>query len=415
MKIWKHSRRDAVLLALSLAQAATMFALAAAWDESSWLCRLGGACLLVLTVTYNFIVISHLFMHEPWFESRRLNALASALNSFIIGQSLQRHQLFHVRNHHRYNNDRKDADGKTKDLTSTFQQGEGGEHGGLFHYVFRGAVSMLGTTGRGLLSVTRLWRVGEHERELLELVAKGPARREQELRQVRLDRLAHFAGVCVFLALSWRWTLCCYLPALFLALVLVNLQNYFEHFGAAPESRYTDSVSYYGRLYNLLAFNDGYHQEHHLRPQAHWSLLPEVRHELTAQLEGAERVISPVPALLGFLHRDRPLLHRRPGGRSIPGSPRAVLILLMSVFMGADTALASIPSEARAPLDTCLERWVELSGGERPGHLRGSLQGRPPWRPPGGVARGRSPRRGGRAAAPPSPRRRHARRACPPR
>ncbi|OJH38581.1 fatty acid desaturase family protein [Cystobacter ferrugineus] len=312
MKIWKHTRRDAAMLALSLAQTATTFALAATWDGASWPWRLGGACLLVLMMTYNIIVISHLFTHVPWFESRRLNGLASMLNSLNIGQSVQRYQLFHVRNHHRYNNDRKGPDGKTKDLTSTFLDGEGGEHDGLFHYAFVGAVSTLGTTARALLSATRLWRVGEHEQELIDLAAKDPARREQELHQVRMDRLAHFVGVCIFLALSWRWTLFCYLPAFYLALALVNVQNYFEHFGAAPESRYTDSVSYYGRLYNLLAFNDGYHQEHHLRPQTHWSRMPEVRREHAARLEGAERIISPVPALLGFLHRDRPLLHRRP-------------------------------------------------------------------------------------------------------
>jgi len=39
----------------------------------------------------------------------------------------------------------------------------------------------------------------------------------------------------------------------------------------------TDSVSHYGRFYNLVTFNDGYHQEHHLSPATHWSQMPAIR------------------------------------------------------------------------------------------------------------------------------------------
>jgi hypothetical protein len=34
------------------------------------------------------------------------------------------------------------------------------------------------------------------------------------------------------------------------------------------------TTSHYGRLYNLLLFNDGYHVEHHANPSAHWTRLP---------------------------------------------------------------------------------------------------------------------------------------------
>jgi fatty acid desaturase len=311
MKIWKHTRLDALMLVLSIGQFVVTLLLAATWDGSSsigWATRF---VTLVLMIVYNIIIVSHLFTHTPWFESQLLNTLASMLNSTNIGQSVQAYQLTHVRNHHRFNNDQKGADGKTKDLSSTFQDGIGDDHATLFRYAFVGAASTLLNVGRELLSVTRFGRVGQHELTLLKLASESPGKRVRELRQIRLDRMAHFLVICIFFLISWKWTLLCYLPAFYLALALVNVQNYFEHYGAAPDSRYTDSVSYYGGLYNLLAFNDGYHQEHHLRPQAHWRSMRTVRRNHSDQLNQVQRIVSPVPAILGVFHRNRKQLHRR--------------------------------------------------------------------------------------------------------
>jgi len=318
MKLWKHTPLDGVMLALSVAQFGLTLWVAAGWEGWSYAGRAGGFALLVFMMTYNIIVLSHLFTHAAWFNSPLLNGLVSVLNSVNIGQSVQAYQLTHVRNHHRYNNDRKGPDGRTKDASSTYLDGADGEHAGLFRYAFVGAASTLLGQARALLSALTLWRLGGLEPELMALASKTPSRRKRELRQIRLDRAAHLLALCLFLFISWKWTLLCYLPAFYLALALVNLQNYYEHYGARPGNSYTDSVSYYGRLYNLLAFNDGHHQEHHLRPQAHWSTMKLVRRQFAYELDSVERVVSPVPAILGFLHRDRPLLHRRPSGPVVP-------------------------------------------------------------------------------------------------
>ena len=160
--------------------------------------------------------------------------------------------------------------------------------------------------------------MGEHEAEVLSLFTRSPRKRAWELRQVQLDRFAQFVGLCVLLTISWKWVVFCYVPALFLAFALVNVQNYYEHYGALPENRYANSVSYYGSFYNFLTFNDGYHQEHHLRPLAHWTQMPRVRSEYGDKLQRVERIVSPVPALLGAFHRNRPLLHR--GERAVTSS-----------------------------------------------------------------------------------------------
>jgi hypothetical protein len=61
-----------------------------------------------------------------------------------------------------------------------------------------------------------------------------------------------------------------YLPGWLLGLALCQLQGHFEH------ARGT--TSHYGRIYNLLFFNDGYHVEHHARPGEHWTRLPAIGH-----------------------------------------------------------------------------------------------------------------------------------------
>lgn len=58
-----------------------------------------------------------------------------------------------------------------------------------------------------------------------------------------------------------------YLPGYLGGLVLCAVQGHYEHAGAT-------TTSHYGRLYNLLCFNDGYHVEHHACPGVHWSALP---------------------------------------------------------------------------------------------------------------------------------------------
>jgi hypothetical protein len=70
----------------------------------------------------------------------------------------------------------------------------------------------------------------------------------------------------MLLVLAPKFFLTVYLPGWTIGLGLCQLQGYFEH------ARGT--VSHYGRLYNFLFFNDGYHAEHHARPGRHWTQLP---------------------------------------------------------------------------------------------------------------------------------------------
>jgi hypothetical protein len=102
--------------------------------------------------------------------------------------------------------------------------------------------------------------------------------------------LAHHAGVAPRLRLSVDlllqvalvvalWTMLVdrapiffatvYVPGYLSGLLLCAVHGHYEHAGG--------TISHYGRLYNLLLFNDGYHVEHHANPGLPWSRLPERR------------------------------------------------------------------------------------------------------------------------------------------
>jgi hypothetical protein len=57
-----------------------------------------------------------------------------------------------------------------------------------------------------------------------------------------------------------------YVPGYVAGLCLCHLQGHYEHAHG--------TTSHYGRLYNRLFFNDGYHVEHHRHPGEHWTRLP---------------------------------------------------------------------------------------------------------------------------------------------
>ena len=223
---------------------------------------------------------------------------------------LFRSQLTHVRNHHRFTNDRQAPDGTTQDRSSTYLRGRDGEHEPVVGYAVGEALRSLRDQAGEALGAVRLWPIGAKDAFLVSLSSRDGRRGSRELRQVRVDRAARTMSLALFAVISWQWTLLGYLPAYFAALTLVNVQNYYRHFGANPDVRAADSVSHYGRVYNFLALNDGYHQEHHLAPGAHWSTLPAVRERNQARLDEQPRVVSPVPAMMGFVHRGRPALHR---------------------------------------------------------------------------------------------------------
>lgn len=269
---WRHSSRDAILLAVSAGQLGLNVWLATTWANRGWLELVWLGPLGVLLFWYNAVVVTHNFIHTPWFTSDVANRIYSIVNSINLGVPLTLCRFHHL-NHHRHGNDRPDRTGRTQDRSSTYRFGRSGESEGALTY------ALLGLFRGGTADA---WRdaAGSRQRGLLlaEAAACG-------------------VGVIGFSCLSWRYVLGFFIPVFYAGYILSVLTNFYQHAGASPDSHRTNAVSHYGRIYNVLCCNEGYHQEHHLRPGLHWSRRPGLR----ASLPSSGRSISPLPPVVGFL------------------------------------------------------------------------------------------------------------------
>lgn len=256
MRVFAHTWKDGILVALATAQvplvaAATVYATTLPVAQTLAL----GAALVFLTCT-NFQCVAHNFIHNPFFFSRTLNRAFSVLNTLCIGVPQSLYRVHHL-HHHKYNNDAKDpVTGTTHDVTSTFRFGKDGGEEIILTYALLGLFRS---------SFRYMWTQAK-QKGLLGLVIA--------------ESLAFAAFVGVLVTANWRGFLFFYVPVWYLGHVAAMAENYVEHHGAIPGNRKTDSVSAYGRAYNLIWFNNGYHQEHHWKPQVHWTEVPTLRAQL---------------------------------------------------------------------------------------------------------------------------------------
>jgi len=265
MKLFAHTWKDGILVVLAAVQVGLLVAGVATATEMP----LGASMVFRLAVVFlmctNYQCVAHNAIHNPFFSSDLLNRLFSVLNSLCIGVPQSLYRVHHL-HHHKYNNDAKDpVTGTTKDVTSTFRYGRGDSEEPIVPYAAMGFFRS---------SFRYMWD---------QATSKGL------LPLVFAESLALAAFVAVLAAINWRGFVVFYVPVWYLGQMAAMAENYLEHHGAIPGNRRTDSVSAYGRLYNLIWFNNGYHQEHHWRPQVHWTKVTDLRDQMPP--ETARRVV----------------------------------------------------------------------------------------------------------------------------
>ena len=257
-----HDHRDGVLVVLAILQFGLLVCGIATLGNVAWWISLVLGLASVFLMCTNFQCIAHNFIHNPFFKDKKANIAFSMLNSILIGGSRTLYRFHHL-NHHRYNNDLPDpVDGKAKDYSSTWQYGDPP------------------VSEESLLTYALL---GYFRTDFKKLIAS--ARRRHLLGRVFLEYLLLGLLIVVSLSTNWRGVVYFYAPVWLLGNIAAVAENYLEHYGAAPGDRQRDSVSSYGRCYNLIWFNNGYHQEHHFKPQVHWTSVPELKNELPPESE----------------------------------------------------------------------------------------------------------------------------------
>ncbi|NWB99520.1 fatty acid desaturase [Pseudomonas gingeri] len=257
--MFKHSGLDGMLVILSLAHIACWVVPVVWFDDLSVFSLLILALVNVVLMCTNYQCIAHNFIHNAFFKSRSGNSVFSVVNTLALGMPQSFYKSHHI-NHHVFNNDDWVGNQPPKDKSSLYLYGSYAQEESLLRYT--------------LLSYFRL--------SIAELF-KDAYQRVGGLVIVEVSALV-CAVMLIVVYQPFAFVLFV-LPVHYVGTSMASLENYAEHHGCDPANDMSNSVSSYSQLYNLLWFNNGYHQEHHCMPDIHWARLPEVRKKMLDERE----------------------------------------------------------------------------------------------------------------------------------
>lgn len=244
-------------------------------------------------INANINGISHNFIHNPYFRSPLLNRLFSLMESISCCFSQTYYDVVHMQ-HHKGNSDKQDEEGETVDWISIYRHGHDGEAENVWKYVF------LSFFRDNPAAINR------------EMRKRGAA----EARWGNFELAAFMVTLAVMALFNWHFIIY-FLPFMYLGHCLSYLNGYYRHFGGNTDEPIAWGVSSYGKIYNWIFFNNGYHAEHHFRPKNHWTKMHAFHLQIQhLQQAAGTRVIAP-PHALGFLDRELPS-KSRPVGAGLP-------------------------------------------------------------------------------------------------
>ncbi|MBW8832189.1 MAG: fatty acid desaturase [Burkholderiales bacterium] len=276
-RVFKHSVWDATNAAVIPLQAASFVWLALAYPGLSL-----GTLLAMVPVVYVLALLNsganHNHYHTPFFHARWLNA-AARMGFSLVGAPKTPHNLYHGYHHatkKSWNEVsflqviglRRPLHKQVLAILMFYPESFGFKYLVLFVLLKRWSVERLAkfaTPDDTVMGVRLFKRI------------KEPA----ALRAAKLD-VAVWVGFRVLLCvIDWQFFVFFFVPVTYVVETLRMGEDYMHHWGAVdPDDPRRDAVSCYGRVYNWISFNLGYHQEHHLRPGEHWLRLPAMSAEL---------------------------------------------------------------------------------------------------------------------------------------
>lgn len=276
--LFRYTAWDAIPALLAYLHLALLLAFFFAWPEMSWPARIAGAVVYALAIGWNLDSVSHNFIHNPFFRSPALNRITDFVLTFSLGTPQTMYRFVHMR-HHAGNSDRPGEDGRTVDPISIYRYGADGHAEPMLSYV-----------------LLQFWR----DDGPFEVAGQIRARRPCEARQALQEFWAMLALYGAMAIMHWQFV-ALLAPFYYLGQCLSMLIAYYEHLGADPLHRPAMGVSTYGRLYNILFLNNGYHAEHHHQPKQHWTRMRALRDDTRRQGLAARVRVLRIAHPLGFL------------------------------------------------------------------------------------------------------------------
>jgi fatty acid desaturase len=216
---------------------------------------------VALMYCWNLQCVAHNLIHNPFFTSDWLNRVFYLVETLCLGAPHILNHHYHVA-HHIGDNDYKRPDGTTKDWSSIYRYGEGNQPESFWRYSL----------------------IGYFRAEIVLAMKKVIRHGWPQIAEVIVEFLAIGAMWLFMLLYNWKYFVYFYLPSYYIGWVLIYAEGYLEHYGAQPGNNFANSVSCYNWLYNFLTFNNGYHQEHHWDPKAHWTAQKQIYKEIEPQL-----------------------------------------------------------------------------------------------------------------------------------
>ncbi len=256
---FRYSRADAVPALCGVGIVALLLSTFLFFSSLPWWLLVPAFVAVAWCYCWNMQCISHNFIHNPYFTNEWLNRAFGGLETLALGVPHVLYHHYHM-NHHFGDNDAKGMDGSTKDWSSIYRYGRGDQPESFWKYIF---ISFF------RVEVTPVVQV---------------AARHHHLPQLAVESVALAVFWTTMLVVDWRYFVIFYLPSYYVGWVLSYAEGYLEHFRAKPGNQFANSVSSYNRLYNLLWFNNGYHQEHHWDPKMHWTRMGQLHQQLKFQL-----------------------------------------------------------------------------------------------------------------------------------
>lgn len=204
---------------------------------------IGLNCLL----SFFCATIVHNTIHCPIFKNRTMNRIFQVMLSFTYGHPVSAYVPGHNFSHHKYTQSEKDNIRTTK---------------ARFKW--------------NLLNQLFFFYIMSFDILKAEMRFTKKMRREKPrwYRQYMLENILLNGAKIGLLILDWKtFLLVVFIPHQYAAWGIVGT-NFWQHEGCDEHHPYNHSRNFTGKILNWLAFNNGYHGMHHLRPGLHWSLLP---------------------------------------------------------------------------------------------------------------------------------------------